>query len=374
MPIDFDLKQPFTLDRLVRLVLGLAFLVGIFWLLRELSGALLPFAAAMLLAYLINPLVDRLQKLLKFRILAITVSFLLIIGFFAGVSALVTPTIIHQGEEAAQLVSRYAQEHHWEDVTMPSWLEYEVRNAIDQMDLQSLADPATIQQAGGVVWDQLKGILSSSFGALSGLLGSIIIILYLIFILQDYHAIFEGWKKYVPKKQASQIAMISGDVSKSMGTYFRAQALVAFCNALLFAFGFWLIGLPMGILLGLFVGLLNLIPYMQNIGIIPAAFLALMQSLETGQSFWVIFGLVLVVFAVVSVIEQAILTPRIMGDATGLNPAIILLALSIWGSLLGMLGLIIALPMTTVLIAYYQQFVLKNDAEVATTQPPSNTD
>jgi predicted PurR-regulated permease PerM len=84
------------------------------------------------------------------------------------------------------------------------------------------------------------------------------------------------------------------------------------------------------------------------------------KAADTGESFWMIMLSALIVFAVVQTIQDTILTPKIMGHVTGLNPAIILLSLSIWGSLLGILGMVIALPMTTLLITYYQRYVIKN--------------
>ena len=115
----------------------------------------------------------------------------------------------------------------------------------------------------------------------------------------------------------------------------------------------------MAIGLGLFIGVLNLIPYLQLVGFIPTIILALVKAADTGQSFWLILFCALMVFAVVQTIQDVVLTPKIMGHVTGLNPAIILLSLSIWGSLLGIIGLIIALPLTTLLISYYRRFVLK---------------
>ena len=88
--------------------------------------------------------------------------------------------------------------------------------------------------------------------------------------------------------------------------------------------------------------------------------MAVVKAADTGESFWMIMLSALIVFAVVQTIQDTILTPKIMGHVTGLNPAIILLSLSIWGSLLGILGMVIALPMTTLLITYYQRYVIKN--------------
>ena len=116
----------------------------------------------------------------------------------------------------------------------------------------------------------------------------------------------------------------------------------------------------MAIGLGLFIGLLNMVPYLQLVGFIPTILLAVVKAADTGDSFWMIMLSALIVFAVVQTIQDTILTPKIMGHVTGLNPAIILLSLSIWGSLLGILGMVIALPMTTLLVTYYQRYVIKN--------------
>ena len=108
---------------------------------------------------------------------------------------------------------------------------------------------------------------------------------------------------------------------------------------------------------------MNLVPYLQTLGIIPCIILGLAKSAETGQNFWIIMLMVFVVFAVVQTIQDAFLTPKIMGKVTGLNAAIILLSLSIWGSLLGMLGMIIALPLTSLLLSYYQRYIIDRKAQ-----------
>ncbi len=145
-----------------------------------------------------------------------------------------------------------------------------------------------------------------------------------------------------------------------MNKYFRGQAIVAACVGVLFSIGFLIIGFPMAIGLGLFIGLLNMVPYLQLVGFIPTILLAIVKSADTGQNFWVVLLSALAVFAVVQTIQDTILTPKVMGKVTGLNSAIILLSLSIWGALLGILGMIIALPMTTLLLSYYQKYVIKN--------------
>jgi len=113
----------------------------------------------------------------------------------------------------------------------------------------------------------------------------------------------------------------------------------------------------------LFIGVLNMVPYLKVIGIIPTATMGLLQSVETGHSYGSILLGIAIVFLIIQLIEDLILTPKIMGKVTGLNPAIILLSLSIWGSLMGIVGMIIALPLTTLIMSYYKRFVLEADQQ-----------
>ena len=149
-----------------------------------------------------------------------------------------------------------------------------------------------------------------------------------------------------------------------MNRYFRGQSLIALSVGVLLAIGFKIINFPLAVTLGLFIGVLNLIPYMQAIGIIPMILLSLLRSAETGENFWLIFGMAILVLGIVQCIQDLYLTPRIMGKAMGLNPAIILLSLSIWGTILGFIGLIIALPLTTLCLSYYKRFILHEDNEL----------
>ena len=115
----------------------------------------------------------------------------------------------------------------------------------------------------------------------------------------------------------------------------------------------------MAVGLGMFIGLLNMVPYLQLLGFIPTILLAVVKAADTGESFWMIILMALAVFAVVQIIQDTILTPKIMGRVMGMNSAIILLSLSIWGSLLGIMGMVIALPATTLLMTYYQKYIVK---------------
>lgn len=183
----------------------------------------------------------------------------------------------------------------------------------------------------------------------------------MVFILLDYESIAEGWLHLLPGKYRTFASNLVNDIQDGMNRYFRGQALVAFCVGILFSIGFLIIDFPMAIALGLFIGALNMVPYLQIIGFLPTVILAILKAADTGENFWVILAGALVVFIVVQAIQDGFLVPRIMGKITGLNPAIILLSLSIWGSLLGMLGMIIALPLTTLMLSYYQRFIINKE-------------
>jgi len=126
----------------------------------------------------------------------------------------------------------------------------------------------------------------------------------------------------------------------------------------IFAIEFYIIGLPMAIAFGMFVGLLNMVPYLQLISIPISAFLCLVATAATGGSFWVMFGWVILAYIICQVIQDMVLIPTIMKSQMGLNPAIIFLSLSLWVYVMGFIGLIIGLPLTTLIISYYCEFVL----------------
>ena len=211
-----------------------------------------------------------------------------------------------------------------------------------------------LQKALPKVW----AIVAESFNLLFSLFTLFVMLLYVIFILQDYEKISQGWVGLLPPKYRPFTVGLLNDIKEGMNRYFRGQTLVAFCVGVLFSIGFLIIDFPLAIGLGMLIGLLNLVPYLQVIGFVPTLLLAVLKTSDTGGNFWLILGSALLVFVVVQIIQDGFLVPRIMGKVTGLNPAIILLSLSIWGSLLGMIGMIIALPLTTLMLSYYRRYII----------------
>ena len=357
------IDKPFTFDRVIRIAITAGIVWGMLTLLAYLSDVLMPFAVALLLAYLINPLVSWIQRRIriKTRVLAVLLSLLVILIIVAGFLIVLIPLIIAEITHMKNLLSGvidtdqiqgqvffYVPEEVWSYMT----------GFIESEELIQLLNYQNVKELSQQILPGVWGVFSGTISFFIGLLGIVIILLYLIFILVDFEEVSEGWKNLIPPQYKTMIIAVLDDFTSAMQNYFRAQAFIAFIVGILFAIGFWLIGLPMGIFLGLFIGLLNMVPYLQVIGLIPAGLFALMSSLETGESAWFILLMTLLVFVVIQLIQDAVLVPKIMGKVTGFNPAVILLSLSVWGKLLGMLGLIIALPITFLLHSYYKRYII----------------
>ena len=175
----------------------------------------------------------------------------------------------------------------------------------------------------------------------------------------DYERLMLSFKQLVPFAHRRKVFRIMDDVKNAMNRYFRGQFLIAMSVGVLFSIGFLLIKLPMAVVLGMFIGVLNMVPYLQLISLPIAALMCVVAYVSNGVDFWLIFWETMGVYVVVQCIQDLLLTPKIMGKAMGLNPAIILLSLSIWGCLMGFIGLILALPLTTLILSYYDQYVVR---------------
>lgn len=362
-----DKSKPYTFDRVVRIFIGLSVFFLLFLLLKRLSGVLLPFMVAWLMAYLLQPIVSFFQYKLKFknRALSIFSTFLLVAGIITGLVILLIPMISNEIQRMVELIRLYVQGVDIDSFFPPSW-QFEIRNYLSQLDIQTVLQNENIMELIKKIAPQLWNIINGSLSLLFGFTVIIIVFLYLIFILIDYEKVTKGMFDIIPSKYKVIATEIVRDIEVGMNRYFRGQSLVALIVGILFSIGFSIIGLPLAIVFGLFIGVLNLVPYLQILGVIPAFLLALLQSAQTGQSYWSIILSLLIVFIVVQSFQDMFLVPKIMGRVTGLNPAVILLSLSVWGSLMGMIGIIIALPFTTLIISYYKRFVL-NDQSFAET-------
>lgn len=365
-------RQPYTFDRVVRMVITIAVILAVLWLLNELKGVLLPFFVACLIAYLLEPFVQFNRKLLhlKGRIIAVFVTLFEAVFFLGAICYFVMPLIFGEMHQMAVMLRNYATTDMSISFLPDAFQDYLRRT----VDFKGLSDMLTDQEWASVIENALSAswnIITGSFSILMGIFSWFIVVLYVVFVMLDYERLGRSFRHLVPPKFRTVVFRLGNDVKESMNHYFRGQALVAAIVGVLFAIGFCIIGLPMAIVLGLFIGVLNLVPYLQLISVVPTGLLCLVYAVSGGGDFWSICWQCVAVYAVVQVIQDFYLVPRIMGKAMGLKPAIILLSLSIWGTLFGLIGLIIALPATTLLLSYYDHYVIGNDADHATANESS---
>ena len=363
----------FSRETIIRSVITIAVLVALYLLVRRLSGVLLPFLISFVVAYMLAPIVNFFQHKcrLKNRVLSIVVTLLLVIGLLTGAVAAVVPAISRQATSLSQSIKTYVSQWDGNEYFSPRVNE-RIEEIIQSIDIKTLIHSEEVQQGIKKVIPILGDWISSGVNALMGLAVAFICILYIIFLLIDYEKISTNWHKYIPNRFRDSIVMLISDLDRNMNAYFRGQALMASIVGILFAIGFQIIGLPMGIGIGLFIGVLNLVPYLQALGIPPCIILGLIQSAETGRPVWVVMLCVAAVFIIVQTIQDMVLVPTIMGNVTGMGPAWILLSLSVWGSLLGFVGMIIALPVTTLLVSYYKRFVLHISDDMTKPLPRSS--
>lgn len=354
--------RPYTFDRVVRLIIGLAILVFIFFLISRLSGALLPFLIAWLLAYLLQPIVKFFQIKLKFKslLLSILCTLLLVFGGLIGIVWFLTPMVTNEISKLSQLIVIYTKGINVNSLLPVAW-QNDIRYYLSHLNLQSIMQDENLMAVVKKLAPELWNIVNSSLDFVLGLVVVIIVLLYLVLILLNYEKLVNGLFKIIPPNYRTLVTEIILDLENGMNRYFRGQALIALIVGTLFSIGFSIIHLPLAIVLGLFIGLINMVPYLKIVGILPTATMGLLRSVETGQSYGSIILGIAIVFISIQVVEDLILTPKIMGRVTGLNPAVILLSLSIWGSLLGIIGVIIALPLTTLIMSYYKRYVLEAD-------------
>ncbi|MGM9713059.1 MAG: AI-2E family transporter [Prevotella sp.] len=336
----------------------LAIVFSVFWLVNYLSSALLPFFIAWLLAYLIFPVVKFVENRMHIRVraLAIIISMIAVAAVLAGVVWAIVPPMVEQFEKLGNIVTHYI--HLKANITsIPEALDnvmMENRKEIDAFFHSRDFSELLKKTAPGVVT-----FVTQTFSAMYSLIGSCITLLYTFFILLDYEYLTKGWLKIFPADNRPFWQSLMGDVEVALNNYIRGQGMVSLIMGILFCIGFTIIGFPMAIGLGIMVGIMNLVPYLHTFALIPTAFLALLKAADTGENFWVIFLSAFAVFCIVQVIMDMIVTPKVMGKAMGMNPAILLLSLSVWGSLLGFIGLIVALPLTTILMAYWKRYITK---------------
>ncbi|MDR3001450.1 MAG: AI-2E family transporter [Fibromonadaceae bacterium] len=355
-------------DRKMRLLFAVSGFSVFFLLLYHLADVLTPFVIAFLLAYILNPLVNLLQKKVKHRWLASLLVLLALAVVLIGAALTLAPMIVEQIVQLGRLLQKYASDgtwretlieylpkgvwekiqHVWEDIWeeknfMPVWL------ALQNFDLMTI-----VQNILGKIVPGAVGVFSGVGKMLAWFFGVFMITLCLVFMLLDFEKMKATLSAQIPQKHSKEILNFFRSFDSIMGKYFRAQTSVAATVGVLFSISFSIMKLPMGLPFGLLIGALNMVPYLQVVSIPVAIFLGLIYSLETGMAFWQVVLIITAIYAGIQILQDSVIVPKIMGGTLGLSPILILLSLAVWGKLLGFLGLVLAIPFTCVIIATYK--------------------
>lgn len=352
------MEQKITFDKLVRWVGIGSIVLAVLYVTNYLSSVLLPFFVAWLFAYLLYPMVKFIQykMLVRVRALAIIIAMLAVLSVIGLMIYFIIPPMIDQFQKLYGFLMHWLhQTTHTNDLTtlVKRWLED------NQTEVDRFFKSNDFKETLKTTMPKLFAVIGQTANVMISIVASCITLLYMFFILLDYEYLTNSWIKIFPKKNRPFWHELASDVERELNNYIRGQSLVALCMGIMFCIGFSIMDFPMAIGLGLLIGVLDLVPYLHTFAIVPTAFLAMLKAADTGQNFWVVFGLAVGLFIVVQIITDMIVTPKIMGKAMGLNPAILLLSLSVWGALLGFIGLIVALPLTTLIIAYWQRYVTR---------------
>ncbi len=352
------MPKEITFDKFIRGAGITLLVIAVLYVTNYLSGVLLPFFVAWFFAYLLYPVVKFIENKLHIRVrgLSIILAMLLAISVIGGVIWLIIPPMFDQIDKLGAVLTRWLhQTTHTNNLTamIKEWIwdnQKEIEHFIRSKDFSDALRGAM---------PKVFSVVGQTANVIISIVASMITLLYMFFILLDYETLTANWVRIFPKKNRPFWHSLMKDVEREMNNYIRGQGMVALCMGIMFCIGFTIIGFPMAIGLGILIGIMDLVPYLHTFALIPTAFLAMLKAADTGQNFWLVFGLAFLVFCVVQVITDMVVTPKIMGKAMGLNPAILLLSLSVWGALLGFIGLIVALPLTTLIIAYWQRYVTR---------------
>lgn len=356
-------RREFTFDRIARMLVLSVLILLIYVAVQAIWSVILPFLLAGIFAYVMMPLVRFFQYTLRLRSRGLSVILtLLLLGAVVYLAVIfIIPSINAEIEKTLQVISGYSSGQDILTMILPrnirNYLNGGIRwgNFPQQLSLEKVLENVKL------LLDQVGGIINSTLSIFSWGLVFLIGLVYFVFILLDFENLGRGFISLFPKTLRPTIRTISMDLDRYMNNYFRGQALVAMSVGILLTIGFNIIGLPLATAMGIFIGILNFIPYMQALGIIPLGLASLLMAAQTGENAFVCMLLAYGVLMIVQIIQDMIIVPRIMGQTMGMRPSLILLVLSIWGYLLGFFGMLIALPITMFIYSLYMRYVLQDE-------------
>ena len=322
----------------------LALIAGTGFLLYLLAPVLTPFLLAALLAYMGDPLVDKLETKKLSRTLAVSVVF-----FGLSLLALILLFILVPliEKQISTFVSRVPVYIDWLQTTAMPWLQarFGLEQTLNVSELKE-ALQGSWQKAGGVAINILKSI-SHSGAAIMGLLANLILIpLVTFYMLRDWDVMITRIHELLPRSVEPLVAKLATESDDVLGAFVRGQLLVMLCLSVIYSLVMLFMGLDYALLIGMIAGLLSFVPYL---GMVIGVLLAVATGLFQFQDIVALWPL-LVIFSVGQLLESFVLTPMLVGDKIGLHPVAIIFAIAAFGQLFGFFGILLALPVAAVIV------------------------
>ena len=360
-----------TSDRIMKLIIGIVLAGAIIWSLDYLRDVLLPFFVACFVAYLLQPLVNLNRRWIwrGSRILAVIVTLVEVTAVLAGVVYMFLPSVLREMSMLGGIISELSSGRR----PMPEDYRELFEFAQRYFDYDNIGRFLDMQHMDTIL-SRGSSLVAESLDIVLHTLEWMLALIYIVFILMDYEQIMRGFKLIIPHKYREQGMAVVHDVELYMNHYFRGQGVVALCAMVFYCTGFSIVGMPLAIPMGILVGILYMIPYFQYVTIIPVAAICFIYSLSGEVAFLPELGKCCLVYLVSQSICDYIITPHIMGKEMGLNPAVILLSLSVWGYILGIIGMIIALPVTALIMTYYERYISNPQVKAPTAPEDSAGD
>ena len=356
-------RREFTFDRIARMLVLSVLILLIYVAVQAIWSVILPFLLAGIFAYVMMPLVRFFQYTLRLRSRGLSVILtLLLLGAVVYLAVIfIIPSINAEIEKTLQVISGYSSGQDILTMILPRNIRNYLNGGLRWGNFPQQLSFEKVLENVKLLLDQVGGIINSTLSIFSWGLVFLIGFIYFVFILLDFENLARGFISLFPKTLRPTIRTISMDLDRYMNNYFRGQALIAISVGILLSIGFNIIGLPLATAMGIFIGILNFIPYMQALGIIPLGLASLLMAAQTGENAFVCMLLAYGVLMIVQIIQDMIIVPHIMGQTMGMRPSLILLVLSIWGYLLGFFGMLIALPITMFIYSLYMRYILQDE-------------
>ena len=328
-----------------------------------LSPVLMPFVVAALFAYLADPIVDRLERWIG-RGLAVSLVFLVVAIVVTGILLVLVPFIEHQ---IGNFLTQLPVWVDWFQSRATPWLGKHFGVSPDLLDTQRIigALQANWKEAGGFAASTVAHVSKSGLTIIGWVLNLVLIPVVAFYLLRDWDVLVERIHAMIPRAVEPVVSRLARESDDVLGAFLRGQLSVMIALAVYYGAGFWLVGLSVGPLIGMIAGLISFVPYL---GAITALVMGVIAALVQYQD-WYHVLLVLGVFAVGQILEGYVLVPRLVGERIGLHPVAVIFAVLAGGELFGFLGVLLALPVTSVVAVVLRYFYQRyTESELYTTR------